>query len=342
MRPSFAPRLVSESPFADPALFVPFALARRALLFDAGDIGPLSPKDILKISHVFVSHAHMDHFMGFDRLVLLCLGRDKLLHVFGPAGIIKNVAGKLSGYLWNLVHRFTNSFCIIATEVTENGLSSCRFHLKDAFAPSPVETLPFDGVLLSEPSLTISARVLDHGTPCLGFALRERFHVNILTDGLSGLKLKTGPWLSSFKEALYESAGPETRVFALTEEGGEKEFTLGFLEENIVLKSPGQSLAYVTDVVFSRENEKKILSLAEGVGHLFIEAAFLDEDSESAAQKHHLTAGQAGRLAKEAGVKRLSVFHFSPRYAGQPEMLKNEAFREFGRPVNGPEGGFGR
>lgn len=330
MRPSFAPRLVSESLFGDPALFVPFALERRALLFDAGDTGPLSARDILKISHVFVSHAHMDHFMGFDRLLLLGLGREKNLCVFGPAGFLKNVEGKLSGYLWNLAHRFTNSFSISASEVTEDRIRTRTFSLADAFAPGPVrERALIGGVLLDEPSFTVTAAVLDHGTPCLGFALRERFHVNMLTSELDRMGLLPGPWLSRFKKAIYAGADPETIIAAQEGNGGTRDLALGFLSERIATVSPGQALGYVTDVVWHEENEKKILSLVKGVDHLFIEAAFLDEDSADAAEKYHLTAGQAGRMAGKAGVKHLDVFHFSPRYSDNPLALKNEAVMAF-------------
>jgi len=61
MPPLINPRLVNP-PFGDPGLFAPFFHKKRALLFDLGDISSLSPKDILKITHCFVSHAHMDHF----------------------------------------------------------------------------------------------------------------------------------------------------------------------------------------------------------------------------------------------------------------------------------------
>lgn len=332
MRPSFAPRLVSESPFGDPALFVPFALERRALLFDAGDTGPLSSRDLLKITHVFVSHAHMDHFMGFDGLLLLCLGREKSLHVFGPSGFMRNVEGKLSGYTWNLARRFTNDFSITATDVTEQGLARRTFRLRDAFAPGPVEELGNpEGLLLAEPSFWVSAAVLDHGTPCLGFALRERFHVNILTSGLSRLGLAPGPWLSDFKKALFRRDASESMIRALDGSGEAYDFQLGFLAENIAAISPGQSFAYVTDAVFSPENEKKITALANGVDHLYIEAAFLDDDSGVAAEKFHLTAGQAGRMARNAGVKRLSVFHFSPRYSESPGLLHEQAQSAFQR-----------
>jgi ribonuclease Z len=62
---------------------------------------------------------------------------------------------------------------------------------------------------------------------------------------------------------------------------------------------------------------------------MFIEATFLQEDADKASQKYHLTAFQAGTLAKMAGAKRISLFHFSPKYKGTPHLLVEEAMKAF-------------
>jgi ribonuclease Z len=62
---------------------------------------------------------------------------------------------------------------------------------------------------------------------------------------------------------------------------------------------------------------------------MFIEAMFLHEDADKAAEKHHLTARQAGALARRAGAKRISLFHFSPKYKGAGDLLVEEAMAAF-------------
>lgn len=320
MRPSFQPRMVN-GPFEDPGLIIPFAFEKRAILFDLGEIYTLWPRDVLKISHVFVTHTHIDHFAGFDRLLRLMLGREKILSLYGPRGFSDNVRGKLAAYSWNLTENYTNRFELHVNEVLPDQLITAIYPCRNKFQPvsEPVVS-PFDGILVSEPAFTVSAVILDHQIPCLGFSIKEPFHVNIIKESLERLGLEIGPWLRDFKNALFEGRDPDS-VFGW--EAGE--FRLGTLAEEIACVTPGQKITYITDVRFTKENADRIISFAKDSDMLFIEAAFLEEDRELAYQKYHLTARQAGMIAGMARVKQFFLFHFSPRYTEQVPILQEEA-----------------
>src|SRR5215469_11397745 len=105
MRCLFEPRLVNEA-FGDPGLYVDFRDERRALLLDLGDITALPPRKLMRLSHVFVTHTHMDHFAGFDHLLRVVLGRKEQIALFGGPGFIASVEHKLRAYTWNVVHRY--------------------------------------------------------------------------------------------------------------------------------------------------------------------------------------------------------------------------------------------
>lgn len=86
-----------------------------------------------------------------------------------------------------------------------------------------------------------------------------------------------------------------------------------------------QSVAFIMDTRWCRG----ALELADGADLVVCEATFLERDAELAALSGHLTARQAGRLAAQAGARRLVITHFSQRY-GSVDELGDEAAREFG------------
>jgi ribonuclease Z len=326
-----------NAPLEDPALFIPFFFEKRALLFDMGDLHRLPAKDILKLTHAFVTHTHMDHFTGFDTLLRSFLGRQKALHVFGPPNFLQNVEGKLASYTWNLVENYSYGFSLKATEVFPTYTVSQVYDCKRGFgtAQAPVEA-PFDGALLTEPAFSVHAVHLDHKIPCLGLKLEERFHINIRKESLKRLGIPVGPWLRRFKKAVYEERDPEEDHEVIWKEAGEERqrmFRLGDLANQIASISPGQKITYIVDVVFSHENAEKIIDFARNADHLFIEAAFLDSELDIARSKYHLTAKQAGILAGKAGAKQFTVFHFSPRYAHTAHLLQEEADRAFAETI---------
>ena len=167
MRSAFLARLVN-GPFEDPGAFVDLLRGRRAFLFDLGEIGALPVREVLRVRDVFVSHAHMDHFSGFDRLLRLALGRDLEVRLFGPPGLIERVGHKLQGYTWNLLEGYgQDGLAFLVTELHASGEGRrARFRLRDGFArrDKPPAELP-GGLLFDEPNLRATAALLDHGIP---------------------------------------------------------------------------------------------------------------------------------------------------------------------------------
>lgn len=338
MPPAFSARLVN-GPFGDPGLYIALHREGRALLFDLGQNDALPATDMLRVDHIFVSHCHMDHFIGFDRVLRLFLARAQTLSLFGPPGILDCVAGKLRGYTWNLVENY--SFALAVSEVAPDGIRRALFPAATGFVPQEQPTLPFTGIVLDEPAFCVRTVHLDHRIYSLAFALEEKSHLNVDTAELARLRIPAGPWLTAVKHALRRSESDDHVVTACWQQDGQEQqraFRLGDLRDRLVQETPGLKVAYVVDTLFSPDNLARIAALAQGADLFFCESPFLDADEEQATKRYHLTARQAGLLGRAAAVKKLLVFHFSPRYSGQAERLYREAqdtFRGAGEEENG-------
>jgi ribonuclease Z len=90
---------------------------------------------------------------------------------------------------------------------------------------------------------------------------------------------------------------------------------------------PGRKFSFVTDTLY----HKDIAPHVAGSDLLICEGMFDSELADSAREKRHLTAEQAGRIAREAGgVKRMGLIHYSPRYTDRElKKLVTEARHEY-------------
>jgi len=100
---------------------------------------------------------------------------------------------------------------------------------------------------------------------------------------------------------------------------------------SISVEGPGK-------LVFSSDTARtdRLVSLAAGADLFLCEASGLDKDA-SYMEKIHLTARQAGEVARAAGVKRLLITHFWPEY--DPAELSDQAAAGFGRQVTAVQEG---
>ncbi|MDQ4501541.1 ribonuclease Z [Sinomonas sp. ASV322] len=98
--------------------------------------------------------------------------------------------------------------------------------------------------------------------------------------------------------------------------------------EEVTAPRAGQRFAFVMDTAPCEGADE----LADRADLLVAECTFADDDAELAEQFRHLTAGQAGRLARVGGARTLVLTHFSGRYTDVAQ-LEAQAQREAGDAV---------
>ena len=320
MRPSFIPRLVNTELF-DPIVYICVLNEKKALMFDCGRIEGLSNREILALDAVFVSHTHMDHFIGIDQILRIILHREKPLHIYGPEGITKRMLAKLNAYTWNLTQDYPLE--VIVHEIHDSTIHITKTCASAGFEVVSQQVEERDGnTIASEPRYCVDAVILDHNIACLGYVLKEIFHVNIRGDVIADNAYIPGPWIGRLKECIF--AGVTDEVIEVPAQDGTKMMSVEELREELVIITTGQKIAFFTDLGFSEENIRRIETIAKDADILFIEAYYLDEMKDLAGTKGHLTALQAGEIARRLGARRTIPMHVSPRYHTRMDEIYRE------------------
>ena len=148
------------------------------------------------------------------------------------------------------------------------------------------------GVVGTVDGLTVSAIRLEHPVPTFGYRLQEDSSTRLDADKLS--------------EAGIEGTAVRDLMRGKAVTVGGSVHTLAAFE----LERPGQSMAYVLDTALCSE----AIEIAAGVDLLVCEATYLHAEQRWARERGHMTAREAGWLAREAGARRLVMTHFSGRY----------------------------
>ena len=88
----------------------------------------------------------------------------------------------------------------------------------------------------------------------------------------------------------------------------------------------------IADGLAAAERGHKELQSASGEAQVIVNEAREKalKIVDQATRRYHLTARQAGWLARDAGVRRLVPFHFSPKHSEEADRLVQEAMEAFG------------
>ncbi|MER6334908.1 ribonuclease Z [Streptomyces sp. NPDC014983] len=210
-------------------------------------------------------------------------------HCLGLAGIVQRIN------LDQVPHRVTAHYPASGQRFFDRLRYATAYRETVGVTEAPVAA---DGTLAVTPSYTLEARRLSHPVESYGYRLTEPDGRRMLPERL----------------AAHGIEGPDVGV--LQREGRLGDVTL----EEVSEVRRGQRFAFVMDTRLC----EGVHALAEGCDLLVIESTFLDEDRELAVEHGHLTAAQAGAVARDAGVRHLVLTHFSQRYS-EPEEFERQA-----------------
>lgn len=238
--------------------------------------------------------------MRFSRLSHIFISHLHGDHVFGLIGLISTLS--LSGRttplyihahprLEQLIRPWLDYFC-----------KGQRFPLE--FYPIELNKTEVQ-VVFEDRSLSVLAFRLDHRIPSYGFLFREK------------------PLLPHIRRDMIDFL--DIPLYAINSIKGGEGWTTSegeyYPHERLVIPAvPPRSYAYCSDTAYMPDLCEKL----KGVDVLYHEATFIEQDAARAVETRHSTAAQAAMVARDAGVKRLIIGHYSSRYDDET-MALNEA-----------------
>lgn len=311
----------------DPILFINVRPTGRGILFDCGQIHHLAKRILRSIDAIFISHAHMDHLMGFDHFLRHVLIAPRTVSVYGPEGIAERIGNKLAGYDWNLAEKTWCSFLI--HEVHSGRIEQFEFAGSQGFKLLYCKTVPRnDRIIYQNRYLKVEAETCDHKIPVLIFRITEERSFILDSERLLEEKLVPGPWIKELKKRFYADvfdSGP-LEIWKAHGDGYAVE-TIDNAEElfsKISRDSSPKSIGYISDIGMTQDNLSRIIDLMCGVTLLVSECTFLAEDREKARVSFHLCTTDLNQISREIKPHLLLPMHLSKSYIRDTERLYAE------------------
>lgn len=163
--------------------------------------------------------------------------------------------------------------------------------------PIVVKEITEPGVVYSGEDFYVRAFPLKHTKTCVGYTLEELERPGEFNpDRAREFGVPCGPMWSKLQHG--ESV--------MTDDG-----KLVRPEEVMGKNRSGRKVSYVTDTLYL----PSIADEVRGSDLLFCEGMFTEEYADQAAEKKHMTAKQAAKIAKDANVGKMALIHYSPRYS---------------------------
>lgn len=284
-------------------------------LFDCGRARYLKASDCKQIIAIFITHTHIDHFCNFDTLLRHQISLGRVVNIFGPPGIARNVQAKTHSYTWNLIRKKAIIYHIY--ELHDKEIKAFRIY-PPKWEIEEMDSPNFEGnICFQNDGIFVRYETLDHKIPSIAYLIYEESKTNI-----KDFPFKPGPWVKELKEAYEKNqADQEIIIDAKTYQASEL--------FSYLYTKPGHRLGYAMDHLPSEENHQKLISLWKDADEVVIESFFRDCDKSYALKHHHSTITESGKVARLAGAKKATLVHHSRRYFNELKDMLEEGRASF-------------
>ncbi len=296
----------------------------KSFMVDCGMARNLTPRMVLSLEVLFVSHTHIDHFINFDYILRHQIKDGGKMIIFGPKGIAKQVQAKVSAYLWNLIDRNFITYeireIIDLNTIIKSEITAPHWELENK------EIIKIkDNIIFRNKKMVAKCTLLNHKTNVVAYLFKEHDSINI---DISKINFHKGSWMGELKASFINKTPKQTIQIE------NKTFVAEDLFKYLYKKN-GDSLGVIMDHAPSKENHKSIIELFQGCNTVLIESYFKNEDKSLAEQKFHSYASQSGEVLRKAQVKNAIPIHFSKKYSVVDiKKLKLQFYTAFDKELN--------
>ncbi len=219
-------------------------------------------------------------------------------HILGIAGLLQTL----------LLNAYSKTLYVYGPKGTKQDLNELiKLLVPYNKIPIVVQEVS-EGKFFENKEFYLESSPLQHSIPCNAYAFVEKGKIRLDRAKLKKLKLPNSPLIGQLQQGKdIEFNGKKIKA------------------KDIIYKTEDKKISFILDTKLV-ENCHKIAKDSEVV---ISEAVYLNDEKDLASLHEHLTAEQAGEIAKKAGAKKLYLSHLSQRYDGNEKLILKEAKKKF-------------
>ncbi len=220
-------------------------------------------------------------------------------HVLGIPGLLQTL----------LLNGYNRTLHIYGPHGTKKHMSQ----LIDLFVPYCTLKIEInevsEGKILETKDFFIESLPMEHGIACNAYAFVEKARIRLDKDKLKKLKIPNSPLIGELQKG-NDIILPDKRKIKA---------------KDLIYRTEEKRISFI----FDTEINPNCFKISKDSEAIISEAVYLNNEKDLAVLHEHLTAEQAGEIAKRSNAKVLYLSHLSQRYDGNEKLVLAEARKKF-------------